>query len=165
MRRSGLDDAFTMLELVITMAMSGIIMATAVWGMHSYLTATRESGTAADIRSTLRNVAEQALSEGRTYCVYFESTRWTAYKSDCTVAANKSSGPFNVQDATITLPTVSFPAPATPIPGQNTACPEVGRCAYFYPRGTALAGSVHVVRPGKTYTINVEGLTARVSLG
>jgi prepilin-type N-terminal cleavage/methylation domain-containing protein len=164
-RRTDRESGFTLLELMVSVVIGSAIMSIALWGMHNYLLASRHSGTATDIRSGLRNVAEQALSEGRTYCVYFTNTQWTTYRSDCTISANKTSGPVKVQDPSITLPTVAFPAPATAIPGQNTACPQAGRCAYFYPRGTALAGSVQVVRPNKTYTINVEGLTARVSLG
>lgn len=159
------DDGFTMLEMIVTMAMASILMAIAVWGMHHYLVVTRHSGTASDVRSTLRNSGEQALSEGRTYCVYFTSTTYTVYRYDCTVAANKYKGPYKVQDPSITFTNVSFPAPATPSPNQTTACPTAGKCAYFYPRGTALAGSLGVSRPGKTYTISVEGLTARVSTG
>src|SRR4051812_22048885 len=154
--------------MLITLSIGSVLMAIATWGMRAYLIANREGNTARDIRSALRNAGEQALSEGRTYCVYFTATTWTAYRSDCTVAANKTSGPFQVEDTSITLTSVSFPAPA-PLPPpavttQNTACPQTGQCAYFYPRGTALAGSLTVSRPGKTYTITLTELTARVSL-
>src|SRR4051812_18594168 len=150
--------------MLITLSIGSVLMAIATWGMRAYLIANREGNTARDIRSALRNAGEQALSEGRTYCVYFTATTWTVYRSDCTVAANKTSGPLQVEDPSITLASVSFPAPATPIVGQSTACPQSGQCAYFSPRGTALAGSLRVTRPSKAYTITIEGLTARVSL-
>lgn len=158
------DAGFTMIEMIVTLALGSILMAIAAWGIHSYLVANREAGTAESLRSALRNAEEQALSEGRTYCVYMTSTSWTVYKSDCTVAADKSNGPYNVSDPSITLASVAFPAPSPAIANQTTACPVAGRCAYFYPRGTALAGSVQVSRPGKVYTLNVEGLTGRVSM-
>lgn len=163
------DGGFTMLEMIVTLALGSILMATATWGMHSYLVSTRESGTATDVRSALRNAAERSLSEGRTYCVYLQSTKWTLYKYACSgttpagIAAQKVSGPFAVQDPSITITSVNFPAPSPASPNQVTNCPTAGKCAYFYPRGNALAGSLKVVRSGKTYTINVEGLTARVS--
>jgi hypothetical protein len=128
------------------------------------LMSNREAGTANGVRRALRNASESSLSQGRTYCVLFTATTWTVYKSDCTVSANKSSGPFQVNDTSITLSSVSFPAPASAVPNQTTACPQAGKCAYFYPRGTALPGTVQVTRSSKTYTISVEGLTSRVSM-
>ena len=149
---------------MVTLAIAGILMASATWGMRSYLIANRESGTAQEVRGALRAAAEQSLSEGRTYCVYFTGTTWTTYRFDCTVSSNKVDGPHNVEDSSITLSAITFAPPVTPVVGQTTACPTANRCAYFYPRGTALAGGLSVTRPGKTYTINVEGLTGRVSL-
>ena len=164
LRHLARDAGTTLLELVVTMSIASVLMTLGLWGARSYLIAHRESGTTTEIRSALRNAAEQSLSEGRTYCVYFTSTTWAVYKANCTLTGNKVQGPNRVQDASISLNSVAFPAPPSPIPNQTTACPTPGRCVYFYPRGTALAGSLVVYRPGKTYQINVEGLTGRVSL-
>lgn len=158
------DDAgITLIELIVTMVLAGILMAIGMYAMRNYLLSSREAGTASGIRSALRNASENSLSQGRTYCVYFTATTWTVYKSDCTVTANKTAGPYTVSDPSITLSTI-FTAPGTPVPNQTTACPVASRCAYFYPRGTALAGNVAVTRGSKTYTISVEGLTSRVSM-
>jgi hypothetical protein len=138
-------------------------MAIGMLAMRGFLLSSREAGTANDIRSALRNASELSLSQGRTYCVYFTTTTWAVYKSSCSVAANKTSGPFTVDDPSISLSSI-FTAPGTPLPNQTTACPVASRCAYFYPRGTALAGNVTVTRRTKTYTISVEGLTSRVSM-
>ncbi len=158
------DEGVTLLELMVTLSIAGILMAIATWGMRSYLLSQRESGTATDVRSVLRSAGERALSEGRTYCVRFSATSWTVYRSDCTVAANKVGGPYQVRDSSITVTGVDFPPPATAVLGQTSACPDADQCAYFYPRGTALPGELRVTRPGKTYTVRVEGLTGRVSL-
>ena len=160
----GRDAGTTLLELVVTMSIASVLMAVGLSAARPYLIAQRESGTTTEIRSALRNAAEQSLSEGRTYCVYFTSTTWAVYRANCTIAGNKVQGPNRVQDSSISLSSVAFPAPPSPIPNQTTACPAPGPCVYFYPRGTALAGSLVVYRPGKTYQINVEGLTGRVSL-
>lgn len=154
----------TLVETVVTIALAGVLMTIGFLAVRNFLVASRELGTAQQIRSALRNAEEQALSQGRTYCVYFTSTTWATYKSDCTVAVDKTTGPSQVSDTSITLGSIVFPAPSPAIPNQTTACPAAGACAYFYPRGTALAGTLHVVRPGKTYTLTVEGLTGRVSL-
>lgn len=162
------DDApnsgFTLVEVVVALALASIVGSLGILSMRSFLISNREAGTAADIRSALRNASELSVSEGRTYCVYFTATTWTLYRSDCTVSANKASGSQQVDDTSITLKSFSFTPPAAAVFGQTTACPTANQCAYFYPRGTALGGSLQVTRPSKTYTINVEGLTARVSL-
>lgn len=158
------DDAgVTLIELIVTIVLASILMSLGMLAMHGYLLSSREAGTAQDIRSTLRSASENSLSQGRTYCVYFTATTWTVYKSTCTDTANKTAGPYTVDDPSITLSTI-FTAPGTPAPGQTTACPVASRCAYFYPRGTALSGNVAVTRGSKTYTISVEGLTSRVSM-
>ena len=158
------DSGFTLLELIVTITIAGILMTIGMFAMRNFLISNREAGTTTGIRSALRNASEASLSQGRTYCVYFTATTWAVYKSDCTVTANKVNGPFKVDDPSITVTAISFPAPGTPVPNQTTACPDAGKCAYFYPRGTALPGSLQVTRPGKTYTLQVEGLTSRVSL-
>jgi len=158
------DSGFTLVEMIVAIALMGIVMSIGILAMRSFLISNRESGTAFGIRSALRNASELSVSQGRTYCVYFTATTWTTYRSDCTVAADRVGGAQQVSDPSITLSAFAFAAPATAIPGQTTSCPTTNGCAYFYPRGTALGGSLQVVRPGKTYTINVEGLTSRVSM-
>ena len=158
------DGGYTLLELIVTITIAGILMAIGMYAMRNFLISNRETGTANGIRSALRNASEYSLSQGRTYCVYFTSTTWVVYKSDCTVTSNKVSGPFKVSDPSITLTSVSFAPPVHAVPGQTTACPNANQCAYFYPRGTALTGDLQVTRTNKTYSIHVEGLTSRVSM-
>lgn len=165
MRRSH-DDGFTLIEMAFTLALAGILMTLGLFTLRGYLLSARERGTATDVRSTLRMAGERALAEGRTYCVKFTASQWTLYKGDCSTGT-AVGGASSVQDSRITIGNVSFPAPATPVAGQSTSCPTTSGvlgCAFFYPRGTALAGSLTVSRSSKTYTITVEGLTGRVSM-
>ena len=155
------DAGFTMIELMVTLSLAGILMATATWTLKPLIASYRLDGTATDVRSTLRNAAERSLSEGRTMCVSFTTKTWTLYRGSC-VTGTKVDGPFKVADSAFTM-TTSFVPPATAIPNQITACATGNACAYFYPRGNALAGTVRVAKPGKGYTVTVEGLTARVS--
>lgn len=160
------DGGFSLIELIVAIALMSIVMGLGILAMRSFLMSNRESGTAFDIRSALRNASERSVSEGRTYCVYFTATTWTTYRSDCTVATNRVGGSQQVDDPSITLGSFTFTPPGAAIPGQATACPTANSCAYFYPRGTALGGSLRVLRASssKVYTINVEGLTSRVSM-
>jgi prepilin-type N-terminal cleavage/methylation domain-containing protein len=160
----GSDGGVTLIELIVTISLASVLMTIGMYAMRDFLMSNREAATANGIRSALRNASEASLSQGRTYCVYFTATTWSVYKSDCTVSTNKTSGPFKVDDPSITLTSISFPPPSDAVPGQSTACPSGSKCAYFYPRGTAHAGSLQVTRSNKTYTIHVERLTSRVSM-
>lgn len=162
---AGSEGGFTLIELVVAITLAGILMTIGILAMHNYLISSRENSTAQGVRSALRNANESALSQGRTFCVYFTSTTWTVYRTSCSTGGTKISGPYQVGDPSVTLTAISFIPPSTPVPGQTTACPNASHCAYFYPRGTALPGDLQVTRPGKTYSIHVEGLTSRVSTG
>lgn len=167
-RRLAASDSsgFTLVEMLVVMVIAGLIMSTAVWSFLAYQRAHEQNSTALEVTSTMRNAAERSLSEGRTYCVYFNTTAQTydTYRQDCTDSTKRVSQ-AKPDSARVSLATPAFPAPSPAIVNQVTPCPVAGGCAYFYPRGTALAGTVKVIRTGsaKVYTITVEGLTSRVS--
>jgi type II secretion system protein H len=167
-RRLAASDSsgFTLVEMLVVMVIAGLIMSTAAWSFLSYQRAHEQNSTAMEVTSTMRNAAERSLSEGRTYCVYFNTTTQTydTYRQDCTDTTKRVSR-AKPDSSRVLLATPAFPAPSPAIVNQVTPCPVAGRCAYFYPRGTALAGTVKVTRTGsaKAYTITVEGLTSRVS--
>lgn len=160
------DDGVTLVELLMTMVVAGLLMATAAWTFIGYQRAHEERSTAIRLTSTLRNAAERALSEGRTYCVYVNASTRTfdTYRQDCT-DSTKRVARASTDSSRVGLSSVAFPAPATAVPNQSTQCSTGGACAYFYPRGNAVAGTAQVTRLGspKTYTVSVEGLTSRVS--
>ena len=154
------DRGFTLLEMLVTLSIAGIMAGIAGMSMARYASNAAHRGTRDEVVSLLRTTAEQALSEGRTYCVSFSTTGWTTYRYAC-------SGPTAVQVGSANSPssadeqlTPSF----TPTTGLVTDCPgALSSCAYFYPRGNASAGTVTVTRAGKSdYVVEVKGLTSRV---
>lgn len=164
-RRAGSPDAagFTLLELMVVLSLAGILMTMAVGGFRAYAASQQLSGAATTLASTFRNAGERALSEGITYCVGIDQTAssFRVYKQACGTGTAQTSAIKS--DAVLTA--ASFPA----VSGQAyTSCTGFSACAYFYPRGTASAGTISVCRTsactGKSYTVTIEGLSSRVSV-
>lgn len=153
------DGGTTLLELLATMMIATVMLGIAATAFIAYRTSS-EHRAARDVAvSTLRNAAERALSEQRTYCVQFTSATWSIYRAACsgvTSVAVQTNVPVEAKSESFSG---SFTAPA----GHTSAC-GTGFCVYFYPRGNSSDGSLTVSRAGRSnYTVDVEGLTSRVS--
>lgn len=150
-------DGFTLAELVVVMAIIGILGVLSTTGWLRYQRAVEQRGTAQELVSALRNAQQASLAEAVTYCVSFDSAArsYTVSKFSCgsTGTMGKTA---TTQSPRVGLATAAFLQP------DGSSAPQVS----FYARGAATKGSVKVTRDGadKTYTITVEGLTGRVSL-
>jgi type II secretion system protein H len=153
-------SGFTLVELMVVMVIAGTLMAIGVFSLANYQKVSQQRGTTKEVVSLLRNASERAISEGRTYCVDFADDGRSAvtYLKTCD-GSDPSLRPRTwTQSSKVTLAAVvTSPAPAPP-------CPDLHQCVYFYPRGTATPTKVVVNSSArdKTYTVKVEGLTARV---
>ena len=160
-------DGFTLVEMVVVMSILGIIMSLGVFGFTNWRDTAQQQGTADELVSALRNASTRAISEGRTYCVQIaaDGRSYSQWRTACNgTAANQVSGPVRAQGSGVTLAAVvPFPSTAA-LPSPTPACPTSMKCLYFYPRGTAIPAQVVVnsTARAKTYTVRVEGLTARV---
>ena len=155
------DRGFTLVELLVTMSVGAILVGLAGTSLAGWSASNAHKGTRDEVVSSLRNVAQRALSEGRTYCVAFRADgSWRTYRRSCDGAGQQ------VQALSANTPGSALAATFTYVSGQPSACTvaaTANSCAYFYPRGTATKGTVTVTRTGKpTYTVNVEQLTSRV---
>lgn len=160
------DDGFTLMELLVVMIISGVLLALGTFSFVNYRNAQEERGSVQQLVSVLRSASEQAVSEGRTYCVAMlngspasANRSYSLWQRACTTTGGGSLvNTWNTQSNRISfVPTVTNP---NPVP----ACAAGTSCIYFYPRGTALPASIVVSSSArsKTYTVRVEGLTARV---
>ena len=152
------DSGFTMIELLVTIALLGIMMAISVGGWTSWAKASRQSGTARELQSVMRQAQVRAVTEGRAICVSFRVAQndYTLYRGACDDPAKVTViGPVVSDSKDVKLAAPSFTAPS----GSSTG-------VTFSARGTAWPGSVQLTRTGssKSYTLTVEGLTGRVSL-
>ncbi len=162
-RRTGAhaDRGTTMLELVVVMAIAGVLLTVATFGFTNWRHTSQHQGAADELVSTLRGASVQAISEGRTYCVDIKSSgaAFQLWQYSCGgTGSSQAGGTQTTQNPAVTY-AATVTTPATP-----QACPTGSTCLYFYPRGTALPAAITVasVHRSKTYTVRVEGLTSRV---
>jgi Tfp pilus assembly protein FimT len=145
---------------MVVMSMTGILMAIAGYGTMNWQRTSEHKGSAQELVSFLRKASEQAVAEGRTYCVDLTPTRSEQlWRYACSSATGTAvTGIRTTQNARVTLEaSVTLPSPAP-------ACPAGHKCVYFYPRGTATPATINVrsTARSRVYTVRVEGLTARV---
>lgn len=152
MRAGRTDEGFTLIETMVVVAIMGVGSTLAVSGFSSYADSAEHSGTRDSVVSALRAANQRALAEAAAYCVRFagDGKSWTTHRGTCDTAVLK--GPEPVGGDQVSLTNVSFGTAGS-------------RDVEFTARGTASAGALKVVREGSstTYTVTVEGLTARVS--
>ena len=153
------DSGFTLIEVMVTIALLGLMMAIAVSGWSSWAKAAAHKGTAREMQTVMRQTEQQAVTEGRAMCVWFDVTAntYTVYRGACDVTTKqKVAGPYETDSPDVLIASPSFTTSTGTSPGVT-----------FYSRGTAWPGEVRVTRAGssKTYVLKVEGLTGRVSLG
>ena len=152
------DRGFTLIEVLVTVSLMGLLMGFAVSGWSSWAQASEHSGTARELQSVLRQAHQRAITEGRAICVDFDvaGNRYTMFRGACDDAARvRVLGPVTGDSADVRLAAPSF----TGVSGTGTG-------VTFSARGTAWPGQVKVTREGSTkeYVVRVEGLTGRVSL-
>ena len=153
-RRPRGDSGFTLLELMVTMTLVGVLVAIAAAPYRSYQQAQDHLATTRKVVATLRNAQVRAVAEDSTYRVTIatDGRSWTRER----LVSGTWREPLRFSaDTHIVLRNAEFLQPD----GARAAA------VYFYPRGAATKGQLVVARESrsKTYTVTVEGLTARVS--
>lgn len=152
------DSGFTLIEVMVTIALLSMMMAIGVSGWSSWAKSSAHSGTAREVQTVMRQTQQRAVTEGRAMCVWFDvaANSYTVYRGACDVTTKtKIAGPYETGAAEVRLTAPAFTAPSGTTAG-----------ATFYARGTAWPGELRVTRNGssKVYVLKVEGLTGRVSL-
>lgn len=158
MSQQGRDQGFTMIELLVTISLLGMMMAIAISGWSSWSKASGHSGAAQELQSVMRQTHQRAVTEGRAMCVLFDlpANEYTVFRGACDVATKvRVLGPM-VSDS----PDVQV---APPPAAEGTSCTTAG--VTFYARGTATPCALTVTRmnSSKMYLLKVEGLTGRAS--
>ncbi len=155
------DRGFTLIELLVVLSIGAVLTGLAGTSLTGWSASNAHKGSRDEVVSALRNTAQRALTEGRTYCLAFgDSGTYKTYRRSCNAAGAL------VTDGGVNSAGSSLSAAFTYVVGATSDCSTgttVQSCAYFYPRGTASAGTVTITRPNQpTYTVTVEQLTSRV---
>lgn len=150
--RTGRDAGFTLGEVLIVLAIGGVLLALVAGSLTSYQSKNEHRAGARELLSTLRKAQIRSVAEARTYCVRIpdDSATFTMYRGTC--GSSVVVGTFETPNGAVRFQNANF-----------VTASVTGDDVYFYPRGSASDGSVQVVRGSTIYTVEVEGLTARVS--
>lgn len=155
--RTPADAGYTVLEMVVTIALAGTLMAIAVSGWQGWARAAEQDGFATELQLVLRQAQQRAVTTGSSICVDFDADAdsWTVLRGRC-------DGPTTVLESTRTAPAgLDLTAPAFTYDAEGTELDGVT----FRPWGSATRGGLEVRREdGPTLRIDVQGLTGRVSV-
>ena len=152
------DSGFTLVEMMFAMVLFGILVGIAAPPYARYRTKQQHLGATRELVAFLRKAQVRAVSEETKYSVVFASNGKSAtmYRyADSSATTGVAGQVLQMPSSKITMTGASF---AQPLGGNGTT-------AWFYAKGSGSKGTVTVSRSGssKTYTVDVEGLTARVS--
>lgn len=153
--RRGPDSGFTVIELAVTMAVFGVLLALTGAGWTNYAASQAHVTAANDVVSTLRNAQMRATAESTTYRVDVDATARVLTVLRYDGADYVERWTTRLDGRSVAVVQVGFTDKA----GRSTSS------AYFYPRGTASPGQIALSRDGgnRDRVITLEGLTGRVS--
>lgn len=151
------DSGFTLIELMMTISLLGVMMAIGVSGWSSWAESRAHRGTAEELQVVLRLTQQRAVTESSPMCVRFTSdlSTYSVFRGTCaTTSTPRVHGPLRSLS-----PRVTF-VPAFPN-SSATGASDV----QFNARGTAWTGAIEVARAGAApYFVRVEGFSGQVSV-
>jgi prepilin-type N-terminal cleavage/methylation domain-containing protein len=152
------DGGFTLIELVVVMALISIIAAIGVGSWRAWAIASGQKGASVSLQSIMRQTQVRAITEGVDFCMDFDvaASAYSVYRGTCGTGMVRVNGPYTLGDSKLRLANVQF----TRLDGTTTSQTT------FRASGRAWPGGLSITRTdsSKAYSIDVEGLTGRVSI-
>lgn len=148
------DRGFTLVEVLLSILIAGTMSAIAVTGWRGWTNSTGQRGTADEIVATMRLAQQQAIAEGRSYCVKFDTddNSYGMVRGLCTSGTEVVNSPIPTQGNSELVGAIFIATDGTPMTG-----------AQFTPRGSASPGAVVIQREDSDewFVVKVEALTGR----
>ena len=151
------DDGFSLIEMLVVLAIIGIMATLTITSYHGYRLSQLHRGQTREVVSVLRNMQLRAVTEETTYqCAFDTAAKTIKFYRTGTYPPTTAVVKTYSLDANLAFANVSFTHSSGSIPA--TQC-------FFYARGSADGGTLQITRTGssKVYNIAVESLTGRVS--
>jgi type II secretion system protein H len=169
------DDGFTLIEILVTMSVMGIILTLSAGALrHYWLTQAVENG-ADSVTTQLRAAQEKAVSESHpiVYGVRFDpnGSGWSLVRFDPVNAGTADDTCTTVQtnnfESGVIVKNASFTGDGyvAGVCASKLSAPADNQFALFYPRGNATGGTVTLRQPtvDRERTIAVAAITGRVT--
>ena len=119
-RRRG-DAGYTMIEMIVVIAIAGTLMAAAVSGWQTWSRAAGQDGLVTELRGVLRQAQQRAVTTGTSTCVLFDvaAASWSIYRGRCDDDAKvRLEGPIEA-DAGLLLSDPALPARRVGVPARG----------------------------------------------
>lgn len=173
MRTSGPERGFTLIEVLVAMALASILMTLGAFAMRSYWINRSLEGARAEVGSTLRQLQQQSVSESHplVFGVRFTpgtgptsaTTKWATLKYNPNASGSKCDVlTTNTFSTRVYVSAASFAPTSLDVSGCTDGAGE--SFVWFYARGTATAGSLTLRQPelDRELKVTVSGLTSRI---
>jgi type II secretion system protein H len=164
-RRTEVDQGFTLLELIVTLAVLAIAAAVVAPAVGRSTDSLRARAEVAGFAATLRHAREQAISQQRTHRVLVDAKARRVVIER--IGASDDRRPA-ADDRTRTKDEITEPEPKREVRQAKTLSPNLTIEAattsevIFDARGFASGGDFKVSSAGVAYRVTVDRLTGRV---
>jgi prepilin-type N-terminal cleavage/methylation domain-containing protein len=171
-RRASVQDGMTLIELMVTLSIVGVLMAIAIPTVSNYVALQEIRGAAREVEDVLRDARDAAINEGRPHYVLFDPDPCCSYQvfeytgSPATWQAKEGQVDFpdsvTFSDADVGFPGVAASPSVEEVPENAAYFDTRGR----YPFGSASQTSYTVTLHGrldKTETLTLYTSTRKVT--
>ena len=157
-------NGFTLIELIVTLSIFGIMMVIAIPSFLTYLPTMRLKGAARDISSSFQFARMKAVSENNTFAVKFTGSSYSIYDdNDSDDIYADTTDPLDIAIRTSTLSDgISFGVGtnvSSGVSGGGIPTDFItfgGDACDFSPRGTADSGTVYITNTkNESYAVTV----------